>query len=137
MNFMGRRTRVSVQIFGFALAIAAGLALLLAPASLVAEESGSQLLVRQLRGESLSHSLIGTDPVRKLAVYLPPGYERSAQRYPVIYYLPNPLAKFDEDFYRGQAREVLDRAMAAAEIGKVIFVAVDMATPLGCSWYVN
>jgi hypothetical protein len=137
MNFMGRRIRVSVQIFRFALAMAVGPVMLLAPASLVAEESGSQVLVRQLRGESLAHSLIGTDPVRKLAVYLPPGYGGSVQRYPVIYYLPNPLAKFDEDFYRGQAREVLDRAMAAGEMGKVIFVAVDMATPLGCSWYVN
>jgi len=137
MNFMGRRICVSVQIFRFALAMAVGPVMLLAPASLVAEESGSQVLVRQLRGESLAHSLIGTDPVRKLAVYLPPGYGGSVQRYPVIYYLPNPLAKFDEDFYRGQAREVLDRAMAAGEMGKVIFVAVDMATPLGCSWYVN
>jgi hypothetical protein len=137
MNFMGRRICVSVQIFRFALAMAVGPVMLLAPASLVAEESGSQVLVRQLRGESLAHSLIGTDPVRRLAVYLPPGYGGSVQRYPVIYYLPNPLAKFDEDFYRGQAREVLDRAMAAGEMGKVIFVAVDMATPLGCSWYVN
>ena len=34
-------------------------------------------------------------------------------------------------------RGLLDRAVAAGEIGKVIFVAVDMATPLGCSWYVN
>jgi hypothetical protein len=128
---------VCPYIFRFALAMAVGPVMLLAPASLVAEESGSQVLVRQLRGESLAHSLIGTDPVRRLAVYLPPGYGGSVQRYPVIYYLPNPLATFDEDFYRGQAREVLDRAMAAGEMGKVIFVAVDMATPLGCSWYVN
>ena len=27
--------------------------------------------------------------------------------------------------------------MATGEIKKVIFVAVDMQTPLGCSWYVN
>ena len=137
MNFMGRHVRVSAQTFGFALAMAVGSAMLLGPAFLRAEESHSQVVVRQLRGENLSHSLIGTDPVRKLAVYLPPGYGGSVQRFPVIYYLPNPLAKFDEDFYRGQTREVLDRAMAAGEIGKVIFVAVDMATPLGCSWYVN
>jgi hypothetical protein len=34
-------------------------------------------------------------------------------------------------------RELLDRTIATGEIGKTIFVAVDMATPLGCSWYVN
>jgi hypothetical protein len=73
----------------------------------------SQVVVRQLRGESLSHGLIGTDPVRKLAVYLPAGYEGTAQPDPMIYYLPSPLAKFDEDFYRGQVRDLLDRAVAA------------------------
>ena len=131
MKFMGRRIGVSRHVFGFALAMALG------PAMLLAVDSGSQVMVRQLRGESLSHSLIGTDPVRKLAVYLPAGYEGGAQRYPVIYYLPSPIGKFDEDFYRGLVRGLLDRATAAGEIGKVIFVAVDIATPLGCSWYVN
>jgi len=133
MNFMGRRIRVSGHVFGHVF----GVALALGPAMLPAIDSGSQVVVRELRGESLSHSLIGTDPVRKLAVYLPAGYEGAARRYPVIYYLPSPLGKFDEDFYRGQVRGLLDRADAAGEISKVIFVAVDMETPLGCSWYVN
>lgn len=137
MKFMGRCIRASGRVFGFSLAMLLSPAILLTPAFLLAEDGASQVVVRQLRGESLSHSLIGTDPVRKLAVYLPAGYESATQRYPVIYYLPNPLAKFDEDFYRGQARELLDRAVSAGQIGKVIFVAVDMATPLGCSWYVN
>jgi hypothetical protein len=117
--------------------MALGAAILLSSDSLLAEGSSSHVVVRQIRGESLLHSLIGTDPVRKLAVYLPDGYEGSVQRYPVIYYLPNPLTKFDEDFYRAQARSLLDRAIAVGEIGKVIFVAADMATPFGCSWYVN
>jgi S-formylglutathione hydrolase FrmB len=115
---------------------AAVVATALGPASLHGADGG-RVVLRELRGESLTHSLIGTNPVRELAVYLPAGYESSTQRYPVIYYLPNPLAKFDEEFYQGSARELLDRAIAAAEIGKTIFVAVDMATPLGCSWYVN
>jgi hypothetical protein len=118
-------------VFEFALAMALG------PVILLAVDSGSQVVVQQLRGESLSHSLIGTDPARKVVVYLPAGYESTTQRYPVIYYLPNPLAKFDVDSYRGQVRGLLDRAMAAGQIGKLILVAVDMATQLGCSWYVN
>ncbi|HZP04479.1 MAG TPA: alpha/beta hydrolase-fold protein [Terracidiphilus sp.] len=126
MNCMGWRIRVSAA----ALAIALGSATMHAA-------NGSRVETRELRGESLSHSLIGTNPVRKLTVYLPAGYESSTQRYPVIYYLPNPLAQFDEEFYHGPAQELLDRAIAAGEIGKTILVAVDMATPLGCSWYVN
>ena len=119
-----------IRVFVAALAIALGPAI-------VHGADGGRVVVREIRGESLTHSLIGTNPVRKLAVFLPAGYERSTQRYPVIYYLPNPLTKFDEEFYQGQARELLDRAIAAGEIGDAIFVAVDMATPLGCSWYVN
>jgi hypothetical protein len=126
MRCMGSRIRV----FAAALAIALG------PGSVHAADGG-QVVQRELRGESLAHSLIGTNPARKLAVYLPAGYKDSTQRYPVIYYLPNPLAKFDEDFYQGPARGLLDRSIAAGAIGKTIFVAVDMATQLGCSWYVN
>jgi len=114
----------------------ATLALTLGPANLHSA-AGGRVVTREMRAESLAHSLIGTNPARKLAVYLPAGYESSNQRYPVIYYLPNPLAKFDVEFYQGPVRELLDRAVAAGEIGKTIFVAVDMATPLGCSWYVN
>ena len=135
MKVMGRPIRVSKQgsrqMFGIALAMALG------PAILLASDSNSQVVMRQLRGESLSHNLIGTDPVRKLAVYLPAGYNDATQRYPVIYYLPNPMAKFDEEFYLGTARALLDHAISAGEIDKAIFVAVDMATPIGCSWYVN
>jgi len=111
-------------------------AIVLGPTVMLAADVG-HVETRELRGESLTHSLIGTNPVRKLVVYMPVGYESSTERYPVIYYLPNPLAKFDEEFYHGPARELLDRAITAHEIGKTIFVAVDMATPLGCSWYVN
>jgi hypothetical protein len=135
MNFMRRRIRVSRYATWLGLEIA--MAMVLGPPMLQAMDSGSQVVMRELRGESLSHSLIGTDPARKLAVYLPAAYESATLRYPVIYYLPNPLAKFDEDFYRGQVHELLDRGVATSEIDKVIFVAVDMATPLGCSWYVN
>src|SRR5579863_8288912 len=135
MNFMGGRIRVSKPGSRHVLGVA--LAMVLGPAMLRPADSDSQMLMRPLRGESLSHSLIGTDPVRRLAVYLPAGYESASFRYPVIYYLPNPLAKFDEGFYRGQVRGLLDRAVAAGEIGRVIFVAVDMETPVGCSWYVN
>ncbi|KAA6464506.1 esterase [Acidobacteria bacterium AB60] len=126
MVCMGWRIRV----------FAAALGVVLGPA-ISHGADGGRVVLRDVRGESLTHNLIGTDPVRKLAVYLPPGYESSTERYPVIYYLPSPVAKFDEEFYQGPARELLDRAIAAGEIGNAIFVAVDMATPLGCSWYVN
>jgi hypothetical protein len=74
-----------------------------------------------------------------MLVYLPAGYdESSSQRYPAIYFLPNP---FDDsyrfDFDHRDAQSLFDRAIATGMIGKFILVAVDMNTPLGTSWYVN
>ena len=119
-----------IRVFAATLAIAMG-------SAKVHGADGGRIVAREIRGETLTHSLIGTNPMRKLVVYLPAGYESSNQRYPVIYYLPNPLTKFDEEFYQGPVRELLDRAVASGKVGKTILVAVDMATPLGCSWYVN
>jgi hypothetical protein len=57
----------------------------------------SQVIARELQSESIAHNKAGTDPVRKMLIYLPAGYdESSSQRYPVIYFLPNPF----EDSYR-------------------------------------
>ena len=97
----------------------------------------SRIVSREIRGASLVQSKIGTNPMRKLAIYLPTGYDRSTARYPVIYYLQSPLDSFEVDFYAGRAKTLLDSATAAHVIDPVVFVAVDMATPLGCSWYVN
>jgi hypothetical protein len=130
MGFMGYRIGV------FAAAMVLG-AVLIGPGLLRAADGGSQMVMRELRGESLAHSLVDTNPVRRLAVYLPAGYEGSAKRYPVVYYLQNPLSEFSSSFYEHDVRTVLDRAMELGAIGPVILVAVDMATPFGCSWYVN
>jgi hypothetical protein len=129
MGSMGYRIRV------FAVAMVLG-AVLMRPELLRAAEGGSQVVMRELRGESLAHSFIGTNPVRRLAVYLPAGYEGSAKRYPVVYYLPSP-GEFKAEFYEHDVRAVLDRATESGTIGPVVLVAVDMATPVGCSWYVN
>ena len=73
-----------------------------------------------------------------MAIYLPPGYDASSGRYPVIYFLPNPFEEsYRFDFDHRNANGLFDRAIADGVIGKFILVAVDMNTPLGSSWYVN
>jgi hypothetical protein len=107
---------------------------------LFADSAKSQLVDRELRSENIGHNKIATDPVRKMVVYLPPGYDESAKdnsRYPVIYFLPTPEASYRAEFDHQGARSLFDRAIAAGIIDKFIFVSVDMNTPLGCSWYVN
>ncbi|WP_148595191.1 alpha/beta hydrolase [Aquisphaera giovannonii] len=97
----------------------------------------SQVVARELRSASFTGSAIGTDPVRRFAVYLPAGYEASNERYPVVYYLPTSFDDYWASFDRRGARGLLDRAIDAGVIGKFILVGVDMNTRIGASWCVN
>lgn len=99
----------------------------------------SRVIARELRSANIAHNKTGTDPVRKMLVYLPAGYDESSmQRYPVIYFLPNPFEEsYRFDFDHKDAQGLFDRAIADGVIRKFILVAVDMNTPLGSSWYVN
>jgi enterochelin esterase-like enzyme len=116
--------------------VAAFIALTLISQEALAFDNGS-VVEREIHAESLRHSKIGTDSLRRLAVYLPSGYAMSHQRYPVIYMLPNPIGDFREDFTRHSAAKVFDQAIAARIIPPCIFVVADFSTPLGPSWYVN
>src|SRR5258708_15505520 len=104
-----------------------------------AVSSKSQVIVRALRSKNIAHNKAGTDPVRKMLIYLPAGYdESSSQRYPVIYFLPNPFEdSYRFDFDHKDAQGLFDRAIAEDVIKKFILVAIDMNTPLGSSCYVN
>jgi hypothetical protein len=119
-----------------------GLALVLVfAAGPLSGESAKGLVVdRQLRSENIARNKIGSDPVRKMVIYLPPGYSEGAKtnvRYPVIYFLPTPESSYRAAFDHETAQLIFDRAVRSGIIDKFIFVAVDMTTPLGCSWYVN
>jgi len=118
--------------------IALGIVLtFLTTAPAFADAAKSQVIDRELRSESIAHNKIGTDPMRKMVVYLPAGYGESSNRYPVIYYLPSPFEGYRADFDKRDAQGVFDRAISSGVIGKFILVCVDMTTPLGSSWYVN
>jgi hypothetical protein len=99
--------------------------------------TASQVIEGSLRSEHLAHSRIGTDPMRRMAVYLPSGYDGSSARFPVIYFFPNTFGGYRDCFDLRGAQALFDRAIAEGAIGPFLFVTVDMNTPLGCSWYVD
>ena len=114
------------------------LAIALSAVSTLAQAATIQIVDRQITSTNFADNKVGVSPVRRMVVYLPPGYGSSARRYPVIYFLPNPFEenyRFDFD-HRG-AQSLFDRAIAQGVIKDFILVAVDMNTPLGTSWYVN
>ncbi|WP_446745510.1 alpha/beta hydrolase [Silvibacterium acidisoli] len=101
---------------------------------LTAQTAASQLVNREIHSTALAHSKIGTDPVRKLAIYLPAGYDGSKKRYPVLYYLDNSSrAIFDQQ----HAQQIFDRSIASGIMQPFLLVCIDGSTPIGSSWYVN
>ncbi len=125
------RIRVALDLVGVVIFAA----LSVAPSFAAATES--QLVSRELRSEKFANNKVGTSPIRKMVVYLPPGYNGSSKRYPVIYFLPDAFGSYRDLFDHKDAQGVFDRAIAGGVIDKFILVAVDMNTPLGSSWCVN
>jgi hypothetical protein len=114
------------------------LAITLSAVSTLAQSTPGRIVDRQIASTNFADNKIGVSPVRRMVVYLPPGYDSSTHRYPVIYFLPNPFEdNYRFDFDHGDALGVFDRAIAEGVIKGFILVAVDMNTPLGSSWYVN
>ncbi len=76
----------------------------------------------------------GENPNRKISVYLPPGYEQSNQRYPVIYYLHGFMGT---DSITLGMKQILDRGITQQKIRAYILVIADHFTLFSGSFYSN
>lgn len=76
----------------------------------------------------------GEDPNRKVSVYLPPNYDASNQRYPVIYYLHGFMGK---DNIFDNMKSILDAGISKQKIRPFIFVQADQYTLFEGSFYSN
>jgi len=131
----GGNHMIGVRRVLFASLVIASAALSVTPVR--AASTPSRLVSTEIHSSNFAHDEIGTDPIRKMVVYLPPGYEESSRRYPVIYFFPDAFGSYRNPFDRKDAQGIFDRAIAAGMIDKFILVAVDMNTSLGSSWCVN
>ncbi len=93
--------------------------------------SGSFNTVK-IESVALAGNLIGEKTERTINVYLPPAYDTSAKRYPVVYYLPG-----FEDTNMGIAFWSIDALIQAGKIQEMIVVIVPGKNLLGGSFYVN
>ena len=114
-----------------------GITLCLLMTGSIVQASDSHVVDREIHSEKFAQNKIGVSPVRKMAIYLPAGYEASSERYPVIYFLPSPFENYRAVFDQHGGLALFDNAIQAGSIDKFILVTVDMTTPLGCSWYLN
>jgi S-formylglutathione hydrolase FrmB len=104
------------------------------------DERGQTLVLRHtshvLRGNAL-----GDPTERDLYCYLPPGYEASQQRYPVIYWLSgftgNGKMMFNADGWAEPIDRRLDRLIGTGAMAPAICVLPDCFTRLGGSQYTD
>ncbi|MET3128284.1 enterochelin esterase-like enzyme [Arcicella rosea] len=76
----------------------------------------------------------GENPNRKISVYLPPNYENTKERFPVIYYLHGFMGK---DSIYANMKNILDEGIRKHKIRPFILVQVDNYTLYEGSFYSN
>jgi hypothetical protein len=98
----------------------------------------SVIETKYLDSSVLGENRIGLNPVRRIKVYLPPGYAQSKARYPVIYLLHSINWDNERMFAPGTAAQpTFDRAIANGVIRPFILVAPDYTTPGPGSFFVD
>ena len=94
----------------------------------------------------LEGNLLGDSPYRNVTIYLPPGYESSAKRYPVVYLLHGFYGDNTCSFGTGLCNNrypkinlepVLEDLINAGTIEPMIVVAPDARNRFEGSWYLN
>ena len=112
--------------------IAALFAVVVVKISLSQNTSGT--VVTKIINSTYLQNTGGENPNRRISVYLPPGYEQSKQRYPVIYYLHGFL---NNDSMTPYMKNILDMGIAKNKIRPYILVIADHFTLYSGSFYSN
>ncbi len=79
----------------------------------------------------------GEDAMRRLTIYLPPGYYQSKQHYPVIYFLHGMYGEDSATMRDLEINKLLDTAIYSKHIKPVIFVLPNNFTKYKGSFYTN
>lgn len=96
-----------------------------------------KLLNKTLHSVILRDNRVGLNTERSVRIYLPPGYEASVKRYPVVYYLHNFYTNNKQLFADSQVIKLIERSFAAGVTKEFIFVAADYSTAVVGSFYEN
>ena len=110
--------------------------LVLVTASFAQNLKGTVLHERFL-ATSIANNPAGEDAMRRLTIYLPPGYYKSKQHYPVIYFLHGMYGEDSATMDDLEINNLLDTAIATKHIKPVIFVLPNSYTKYKGSFYTN
>jgi len=101
--------------------------------SAVSQNQAGTVVTRIIQSVSLQNKS-DENPNRRISVYLPPGYEQSNQRYPVIYYLHGYTGT---DTIVPRMKSILDQSISSNKIRPFLLVIADHLTLYGGSFYSN
>lgn len=101
----------------------------------------SQVLIETFDSRLLEGNFLRDPSSRRVVVYLPPGYDESDKRYPVVFilvgYTGRGIFLLNESPWDENIRERLDRLISAGNIIPMIVVMPDCFTRYGGSQYIN
>ncbi|GAB3953463.1 alpha/beta hydrolase family protein [Spirosoma harenae] len=117
-----------------------GLIILFSLKNLFAQnQQKGKLIIEKFVAPSLQGNHAGEDPMRRITIYLPPGYEASNQRYPVVYFLHGGMEMGGDSIVMAWWRfhELMDAAISNGRIQPMILVLPNSDTKLGGGFYTN
>lgn len=95
------------------------------------------VLHERFLASSIQENPAGEDAVRRLTIYVPPGYYQSKRHYPVIYFLHGMYGEDSATMADLEINYLLDTAIAVKHIKPIIFVLPDSYTKYKGSFYTN
>lgn len=115
---------------------------LLLGANVVAQTSNTsirgKIITEKITSAILKENLVGLETIRRVKIYLPPGYDTSGKSYPVVYYLHSIYGSAEMVLEEGvPSVRLLERAFAAGIVKEFIFVVPDYSSAAVGSLYEN
>lgn len=101
-----------------------------------AQYPSGKVIVDRLYSPALENNG-GEDQTRRVTIYLPPGYDETSDKYPVIYYLHGFTWSDSLQIAHTHFDKLLDKAISKGIIKPVIVVMPDQHTLYRGSWYAN
>lgn len=98
-------------------------------------------IIETITSNVLRGNALGDPFVRRVPVYLPPGYEQSKERYPTVYVLTGFTGRgtmlLNDSAWDENIAQRMDRLIASGTVKPMILVMPDCFTRIGGSQYIN
>ena len=105
------------------------------------KSESSQVIFEQFESQALIGNPLNDPVIRKVPVYLPPGYEESEQSYATVYMLAafaqRGLKLLNDSLWEENIQERMDRLIEHKKVQPMILVLPDASTRYGGSQYLN